>query len=112
MPDYQPFTQEAFAQRTWKPYTDFRHAKGYASLPVVAQEISHLAAELPLVLQPSESGAGFELRVLVGLGQEGNACLDAQNHWRLNYVPSFIRSNPLAFELCAQLYTQQPFSNV
>ncbi len=88
---FQPVSPALAGQR-WQRFFDYRHARGMVTVPVVAPEISQVAAQLPLVFV--NEGNRFALSVLVGLQPGVNHSLDEQNIWLARYTPAWLRTPP------------------
>jgi hypothetical protein len=98
MSNYRPVSYSNLHPLRWTPFTDYRHAEGFQSVPVIAPEVSRIAAELPLAIKSRENGEGFELVCLLSFEPESNLCINTENKWRPGYVPIGLRTNPFSLQ--------------
>lgn len=82
------------AHQRWQRFTDYRHAKTYATVPIVAPESAQAAAHLPLVVV--KQGDTFVLSALLGLAKGVNHCVNTQHGWEAGYVPAALRTPPFS----------------
>lgn len=80
------------ADQRWRRYTDYRHARDLATVPVAAPESSQTAAHLPLVFLKQDDR--YVLSALLGLAAQVNHCLNEQDEWDAGYVPAWLRTPP------------------
>lgn len=93
MPKYRPLSPQSTQGLRWNRFRDYRHAEHQHLVPVVAPEVSKVAAELPLVFVKNAAGQ-TELMALLGLKAQVNHCLNEDFSWKPSYTPAFLRAHP------------------
>ncbi len=71
--------------------TSFSFAARVTAVPVAAAEFGDVARELPVVFLAADNPTPF---VLMGLGPDTNAMVDARGRWLGTYVPASLRHYP------------------
>ena len=93
MSKYQPLSPMGVKNLRWSRFRDYRHAEQEHLVPVVAPEVSRVAAELPLVFMENSEGK-MELMALLGLQAKTNHCLNEDYSWKPSYTPAILRGHP------------------
>jgi len=74
---------------------DYSFSKGVNSVPLMAVEFPHAAAEYAIVF--SGTAEAFIPAVILGMRGEENLYLGEQGAWQGKYVPAFVRRYPFVF---------------
>jgi len=86
-------SQEAHAAKRFRPLSDYHFAQNQVVIPVAANELTHIAARLPVVLMDSEQ-EGLRPLAVMGLDGENNLLVGPDGRWLQDYVPAAIRRYP------------------
>jgi hypothetical protein len=78
-----------------KTGADYAFARQVNSVPLVAVEFPHAAAEYSIVF--AGEGEGMMPIVILGMREDENLYLDEANAWNAKYIPAFIRRYPFVF---------------
>lgn len=92
MPDYHPVTREAYTDKFWQRYTNYRFAAEDAVAPLVQQELARAALTLPIALM--KQGDEFCPVAVQGLEPGKNLLVDNQGRWLARYIPACYRGYP------------------
>jgi hypothetical protein len=90
-----PLSVERHRGISVQPSVDFAYSAKLNSVPLMAVEFLHAAAEYPIAFVPLAEGVSPV--ILLGLHNEQNLYLDDQGHWQAHYMPAFIRRYPFVF---------------
>ncbi len=74
---------------------DYAFARKVNSVPLMAVEFPHAAAEYPVVFAGAEDAV--MPAVILGVRGNENLYLTAQNGWSAKYIPAFVRRYPFIF---------------
>ena len=85
-------TPDAYADKAWRRYSDYRFAAGAAVVSLAGAEVSAAALELPLGFVADGETVG--LVAVLGLGNGNNLFVRPDGHWAGRYVPATLRSHP------------------
>ena len=78
-----------------KTGTDYAFARQVNSVPLVAVEFPHAAAEYSIVF--AGEGEAMMPIVILGMREDENLYLNEANSWGAKYIPAFIRRYPFVF---------------
>lgn len=96
MSAWVPLTTERHGGCMWRRFTDYRFVSEQVLFPLAAQEVSHAALALPLVLAKDDDG--WQVMACTGLQSRNNLCVAEDGRWRARYVPAAVRSYPFALD--------------
>lgn len=99
MSKYVPLAPKHFNNASWKPFTDFRHAKSREIIEVTVPEAVSLSRYLPLLIVKAPNHTA-KICALMGTAPNTNICVNQDNQWILPFSPALFRTEP--FRLMAQ----------
>jgi len=88
-------SQSRHGDRFVESGTDFSFSKNVNSVPLTAVEFPLATAEYPIVF--AGSGDDVSPAVILGVQENQNLYLTAENKWDAKYIPAFIRRYPFVF---------------
>lgn len=93
MPRYMAIDPHRHRKAGWLPYPDYRFAAGDALVPVVADEVPHVLAVMPMAFHAHGDGH-HELVAVQSLTGNLNLCVHPEGKWMTGYVPAHYRGHP------------------
>lgn len=87
-----PLQAQAHSRLRLKPITDYAFASKEVFVPIIIDEIGHVAREYPIVFR----GAQPLPVALLGVEQGQNAYVSPNGQWDARYIPALIRHYPFA----------------
>ncbi|WP_416306644.1 SapC family protein [Neptunicella sp. SCSIO 80796] len=88
------------------PASSFAHLKSITCSSIVAEEVTEIASDCPVVLLRDEQSGKFQLTAILGLTPQHNLMLDQQGHWRGLYMPIGLEIAPFSFCLAEEENTR------
>lgn len=121
MPRFVPIDATRCRGHGWQRYSDYEFAAGDPLVPIVAEEIPHVLATLPMAFRPLSEKNRYELVAVMSLEKNRNLCVQSNGRWIGGYVPAAYRSYPflsipekgtgrmaLCFDMDSGLYREEP----
>jgi len=90
-----PVTSTRHADASVEVGADFGFSRRVNSVPLMAVEFPHAAAEYAIVF--SGTAEAFVPAVILGMRGEENLYLTKQGGWEAKYIPAFVRRYPFVF---------------
>jgi len=90
-----PLNSRKHAEWSIDTKPNYAFASKVNSVPLMAVEIMHAAAEYPIVF--GGSGDNVMPAVILGLRNGENAYIDEAGDWKAKYIPAFVRRYPFVF---------------
>lgn len=90
-----PLSSELHRNFSVRTGIGFGFSKGVNALPLVVAEFEKATAEYAIVF--AGEGEGLFPAVVLGLRDQENLFLNADDSWNANYVPAFLRRYPFVF---------------
>ena len=92
MPKYVVLNRSQHALKTWKRAENYKFAARSHLVPLVIQDATAAAAEMPIGLARLEQG--FQLVALLSFNSDENAFVGPDGKWLMRYIPSTLRGHP------------------
>ena len=92
MNEFTAITPQQYANKAWQRYSSYAFVAKCNVIPVVAAELAHLVAALPLGFV--QTGASFQLMAITSLRPGTNLFVAPNGDWLGRYIPAAVRGYP------------------
>lgn len=92
-PQWQAVRPSRHADAGWLPYTDYKHAEGFTTTPLLMAELPQAINIYPLAFVQDDDK--YQLVALHSLRPNLNLFVNPQGKWLAPYVPAWYRSYPM-----------------
>ncbi|WP_447529252.1 SapC family protein [Vreelandella sp. TE19] len=93
MSNFVPLSLNGFQGKRWLNTPDFNFVSNQRAIALVAQELPHALATMPLGFRKLEDGR-HELVAICSLGNQQNLFVHLDGRWLAGYKPALLRSYP------------------
>jgi len=121
MPHFEPINATRCKNHGWRPNKSYLFAEQDSIVPIVADEVPHVLAQLPMAFRKMSDKGGYELAAVLSLEKNLNLLVHPDGTWMGSYIPAVYRAYPfrsvaekdtgrmvLCFDMDSGLYREEP----